>query len=52
MQFLTHFLSFGIPEWLLLEQAEDCDELFIFLDNEKWNNFSKGEKMVFAESSR
>jgi hypothetical protein len=42
LQILTHSVSFDIPEWLLLEQVNDCGQLSIFLDNEKWNNFSKG----------
>jgi hypothetical protein len=25
LQFLTHFVSFDILEWLLLEQVEDCE---------------------------
>ena len=25
LQLLTHFVSFDIPEWMLLEQADDCD---------------------------
>jgi hypothetical protein len=41
LQFLTHSMSFDIPEWLLLEQVDDCEQRFIFLYNEKWNNFSK-----------
>ncbi len=44
LQFLTHFLSFDIPEWLLHEHVNDYEQLYIFLDSEKWNNFSKGEK--------
>ncbi len=43
MQFLTHFLSFDIPEWLLLEQVDDCERLSIFWGSEKWNTFSKGK---------
>ena len=34
LQFLTHFVSFDIPEWMLLEQVDDCERLSIFLDNE------------------
>jgi hypothetical protein len=50
LQFLTHFVSFDILEWLLLEQVDDCERLFIFHDNEKWNNFSKGENYLdFAD---
>jgi len=29
--FLTHFVSFDIPEWLLLEQVDDCEQLSIFM---------------------
>ena len=25
LQFLTHFVSFDIPEWMLLEQVNDCE---------------------------
>ncbi len=41
LEFLTHFQSFDIPEWILLEQADDCEELSFFLDNEKWIHSSK-----------
>ena len=41
LQFLTHFVSFDIPEWFLLEQVDDCEQLQIFLGNEKWDTFSK-----------
>ena len=30
LQLLTHFMSFDIPEWLLLEQVDDCEHLSIF----------------------
>ena len=43
VQFLTHFVSFDIPEWLLFEQVDDCEQMSIFLGSEKWNTFSKGK---------
>jgi hypothetical protein len=43
LQFLTHFVSFDIPEWMLLEQVDDCEQLSIFLNTEKWNIFSLGK---------
>ncbi len=50
MQFLTHVMSFDMPEWLLLEQVDDCEHLSNFLDSEKWNNFSKGKDYLdFAD---
>ena len=43
MQFLTHFVSFDILEWMLLEQIDDCEQLSIFLNTEKLNIFSLGK---------
>jgi hypothetical protein len=43
-------VSFDIPEWLLLEQVNDCEQLSIFLDSEKWNNFSKGVNLDFVDT--
>jgi hypothetical protein len=43
LQFLTLFVSFDIPEWLLLEHVDDCEQLSIFIASEKWNIFSKGK---------
>jgi hypothetical protein len=42
MEILTHVVSFGIHEWMLLEQFDDCEQFFIFLNKEKWNVFSLG----------
>jgi hypothetical protein len=30
LQFSIHFVSFDIPEWLLLEQVDDYEQLSIF----------------------
>ena len=46
LQFLTHFVSFDIPEWLLLEQVDDCEQLSIFMASEKCNIFSKGKEYL------
>jgi hypothetical protein len=35
LQFLTHFVSFDIPKWMLLEQVDDYEQLSIFLNTEK-----------------
>ena len=43
MQFLTHFVSFDIPEWMLLEQVDDSEQLSILLNTQKWNVFSLGK---------
>jgi len=40
---LTHFESFDILEWMLLEQVDDCEQLSIFPRSEKWNVFSLGK---------
>jgi hypothetical protein len=43
LQFLTYFINFDTPEWMLLEQVDDCEELSKFLSSEKWTNVSLGE---------
>jgi len=43
LQFLTHFLSFDIPEMLLLEQVDDYEQFSLFSGKEKWNTFFKGK---------
>jgi hypothetical protein len=43
LQFLTHFVSFDILKWMPLEQDDNCEQLSIFLNTEKWNVFSLGE---------
>ena len=35
LQIFTHFMSFDGPEWMLLEQVDDCEQLSIFLNTEK-----------------
>jgi hypothetical protein len=35
LQFLPHFVSFDIFEWMPLEQVDDCEQLSIFLGSEK-----------------
>ena len=40
LQCFPHFVSFDIPEWMLLEQVDDCEQLPIFLSSDKWNGFS------------
>jgi hypothetical protein len=41
--FFTYFVNFDTPEWMLLEQVDDCEELSKFLSSEKWTNFSLGD---------
>ena len=43
LQFLTHFVNFDIPEWMLLEQVDECEQLSVFLNCEKWKVFSQGK---------
>ena len=42
LQLFTHFVSFDIPEWIMLEQVDDCEQLSIFLSSEKVNVLSLG----------
>ena len=52
LQFLTHFVSFDIPKWILLEHVYDFEQLSVFLGSEKWNTFSNGKDYLdFANKS-
>ncbi len=26
LKFLTHFVGYGVPKWMLLEQVDDCEQ--------------------------
>jgi len=39
LQLLTHFVNFDTPEWMLLEQVDDFEELSKFLTSQKWTSF-------------
>ena len=43
LKFLTYFVNSHTPEWMLLKQVDDCEELSKFLSSEKWTNFSLGK---------
>ena len=34
LQFLTHFVGYGVPEWMLLEQVDDCEQPSVFLTSD------------------
>jgi len=33
-------VPFDIPEWMLLEQVNECEQLSTFPSSEKWEKFS------------
>jgi hypothetical protein len=37
LQFLTHFGRYNVPEWMLLEQVDDCEQLSVFLSSYVWD---------------
>jgi len=41
LQFLTHFVGYIVLEWMLLEQVDDCEQLFVFLASYIWAQFSQ-----------
>jgi len=47
LHILTHFVSFDIPEWLLLEQVDDCEQLSTFWGQRKMEYFHQ-EKRLFG----
>ena len=54
MHLFSQFFSVDIPEWMILEQVDDCEQLSIFLNTEKLNVFSLGKDYLefFAKYPR
>jgi hypothetical protein len=46
LQFLTHFVGYNVPEWMLLEQVDDCEQLSVFLSSDVWAQFSQTQSYV------
>ena len=45
LQFLTHFVGYDVPEWMLLEQVDDCEQRSVFLLSDIWAQFSQTHLM-------
>ena len=41
LQFITHFVGYNVPKWMLLEQVDDCEQLSVFLSSDVWAEFSQ-----------
>jgi len=39
--FLTYFVGYDVPEWIFLEQVDDCEQLFVFLSSDVWAQYSQ-----------
>ena len=46
LQFLTHFVGYNVPEWMLLEQVDDCEHLSVFLSSDVWAQFSQTQSYI------
>ena len=46
LQFLTYFVGYDVPEWMLLEQMYDCEQLSVFLSSYVWAQFSQTQAYV------
>ena len=46
VQFLTYFVGYDGLEWMLLEQVDDCEKLFVFLSSNVWAQFSQTQIYV------
>ena len=44
--FLTHFVGYHVPEWMLLEQVNDCEKLSAFLSSNVWAQFSQTQSYM------
>ena len=46
VQFLAHFAGYDVPEWVLLEQVDDCEQLSMFLSSYIWAQFSQTQPYI------
>ena len=46
LQFSTHFVGYDVSEWMLLEQVDDREQLFVFLLSDVWAQFSQSKACV------
>ena len=46
LQFLTHYVGYTVPEWMLLEQVDNCEPLSVFLSSDVWARFSQTQPYV------
>ena len=46
LQFLAHFVGYDVPEWVLLEQVDDCEQIYVFLSSDAWAQFSQTQACV------
>ena len=46
VQFLTHFIGYDVPEWMLFEKVDDCEHLSVFLSSDVWAQFSETQAYV------
>jgi hypothetical protein len=47
LQFLTHFVGYDVPKWMLLEQVDDCEQLSVFLSSSNvWARVSQAQAYI------
>ena len=46
LQLYNPFVSLGIPEWKLLEQVDDCEQLSVFLSSDVWAQFAQTQSYI------
>ena len=46
LQFLAHFVGYDIPEWMLLEQVDNCKQLSVFLSSHVWAQYSQTQSYM------
>ncbi len=46
LQFFTHSVGYDVPEWILLEQVNDCEELIVFLSSDVLAQFFKIQSYI------
>ena len=46
LHFLTKFVGYNVPDWMALEQVDDCEHLSVFLSLNVWAKLSQTQPYV------
>ena len=44
--FLQDGVGYDVLEWMLLDQVDDCEHLFVFLSSNVWTQFSQTQAYI------
>ena len=50
LQYLTYVVGYDVPKWMLLEQVDDYEQLYVFRSSDVWAKFSQTRAYVLFKT--